>query len=458
MGVDLPVSTFSGKDRRSFVSLKPAFLSESLPRVSEGVKASIRDGNISVFLTLALCLAVPFGGVGIVAVVSVMTIAASRGRLIGEAVKLYFGPWLKSDAFALNLLILIVTLIELGLVLYHGDGTGDLENQAKQYFMALAVLLTIRRFPVGVVLWGAAVGCLLGAVVASTDLWILGLERAEGPTNPIRFGMLAALFSMFALIGAVYAQGKPWMRVLMAGAACVGMFAVFASGSRGAVLAVPAMLLPLLPRLWAASRSTALIACALFVLFPVALGLWQSSMIRTDRSDLGQAAGALVNGEVVQEESARNRVEMLRIARELFLAHPIAGAGSHGWDEAVDEQIRTSPAGVALDQAYNQPHNQYANDFAKGGLLRGLPGIAMLLMPLWLFIRRGAFGKDDGAIAPLLGVVTCAAFIVFCMTESAMDLSLTTSIYAILIFYLIAAAEGAPLSAPKRRESRQTTG
>lgn len=412
-------------------------------------KESIRDGNVSVFLTLALCLAVPFGGVGIVAVVSVLTIAASRFRMIGEALRLYIGPWLRSDAFAVNLLILVVMLVELGLVVYHGDGPDDLENQLKQYGMALAILLTIRRFPVGAVLWGAAMGCVLGAAIAFHDLFLLGLERAEGPTNAIRFGMLAALLSVFSLVGLLFGSRTTAARTFMAIGTCAGVFAVFASGSRGAVLAIPVMLLLLVPRLWCHSRFTALLAGLAFMLFSVALGLWQVNTIRSDLSNLAQAANAVVTGAEVEERSAHNRMEMLILAGQLFRAYPIAGVGATGWDRAVADQIRTSGPDTALDEAFNQPHNQFANDFAKGGLLRGLGGLAMLLVPLFVFLKRHPFRPGEKSVAPLLGALTCVAYFAFCLTESVMDLSLTASIYSMLIFYLIASAEGAPLSTPK---------
>lgn len=284
--------------------------------------------------------------------------------------------------------------------------------------------------------------------MALSDLFLIGLDRADGPTNAIRFGMLAALLSVFCLIGAVFGRPAKLTRIVMAVATCAGIVAVFASGSRGAVLAVPAMLLLLVPRLWRNSRMTAMLAGLVFLLFSVALGIWQVSLIRSDLSNLMQAADAMVTGGDVEERSAHNRMEMLKLAAELFAAHPVAGVGAHGWDEAVAAQMRNSPPETALDEAFNQPHNQFANDFAKGGLLRGVGGLAMIFFPLFLFLRRRPFRSGQESIAPLLGATTCVAYFVFCLTESVMDLSLTASIYAVLIFYLIASSEGAPLSTP----------
>jgi O-antigen ligase len=406
----------------------------------------MRDGSISVFLTLALCLAVPFGGIGIVAGMSLLTIAASRFTLIPRALRLYTTDWLRSEAFRLNLLILVVTLIEIGLVLYHHDGSGEFENQVKQYFMALAILLTLRRYPVEIVLWGAAVGCVLGGAVAIHDVYVLDLARAEGPTNAIRFGMIAALLSVFAWIGVLFGRVSKSARLFMAIAAAAGILAVFLSGSRGAVIAIPIMLLSLIPKIWRWSRSAALLSAAIFILFSMSLGLWQVNLVRAGFSNVTTIVQALATGHDVGEHSARDRITMLRMAVGLFAAHPVAGVGAVGWDLAVAEQMRTSPPGAALSTRFNQPHNQYANDFVKGGLLRGLGGLAMLALPLVYFLRRHPFKLRRRSLAPLLGVVTCLAYAVFSLTESVMDLSLTASIYVILIFYLIAASEGPPMA------------
>lgn len=380
-------------------------------------------------------------------------VAASRFRLVLDAARLYVSKWLRSDAFLLNALILFATLVELGLVLYHGDDSGALEPQMKQYFAALVVLLTVRRFPVDLVLWGAASGCLLAGGYAFYELVWLGLDRADGPTNAIRFGMLAALFAVFAWMGFLFGGMSRGQRLVMALACLAGIFAVYASGSRGAVLAIPFMLLLVIPRLWRRSPRNAAMAAVLFVAFSLALGLWQATTVRANLSNVGAALQEVLDGRPVQEESARNRVEMLRLAKDLFLSNPLLGVGDTGWRAAVAEEMRAKPAGTSLDEAFNQAHNQYANDFAKGGLLRGLTGIAMLVVPLLCFLRRRPFGEGEASLAALLGATTCVAFAIFSLTESVMELSLTASIYAVLIFYLIAAAEGAPLDTPRRRRA-----
>lgn len=421
------------------------------------MRPAVRDGNAPVFLTLALSLAVPFGGIGLVVAGSVGMILASRFRIARDALKLYASPWVRSDAFALNLLVLVVTLIELGLLLYHHDKTSEFENQLKQYGMALAILLTIRRYSPAVLIWGAAIGCLLACAVAAKDVFLDHLPRAMGPTNSIRFGMIAALFSMYCLVGAAFLRGSGLARLLLVLCGLAGLFAVLASGSRGAVLALPPALLLLVPHLWHRSRRMAMIGAALLVSLSAGLAIWQVNAFRNETIGFREVVAAIVSGKLVEDRSDRNRAEMLLLSARLFKDHPLLGVGTVGWLRAVEAQRKSSEPKNKLGEVFNQPHNQYANDLVKGGLVRGLGGLAMLILPLYCFAIRHPFRPARSSLAPLLGLTTCVTFATFSFTESVMDLSLTSSLYVIVIFYLMAASEGAPLDTPRHGKGREAT-
>lgn len=419
-------------------------------RLSRLAAESFRDGNWSVFLTLALCLTVSFGGIGFIVAGALIRIGATRLKLIPDAFRLYATEWLRSDAFAINMLVLIATLAQFFLVFYHGDELSELENPAKQYVAALAVLLTIRRFPVQLLLWGAALGCILATAVALGEVYVFSTMRADGPTNAVRFGMVAALLSMLSLTGALFGEGSRTSRLFFAVAVIAGLYAVFASGTRSALVAMPVTLLVLLPGVWRRARRAAILAGLLVVALSIVLGIWQTKVVRYEIAGTGAPVEAPLIGRLMLDQSIRDRLVMLELSADLFASSPWLGVGDNGWDRAVEEQRLSGGSGSALEVGFNQAHNQYANDFAKGGLLRGSIGIAMLLLPLFLFLRRQPFKQGPQSLAPLLGVVTCTAFAVFGLTESVMDLSLTASLYIILVFYLMASAEGAPMTHPMR--------
>lgn len=411
------------------------------PRPLQALKAGFDNGYLSVLLTLAFCLAVPVGGIGIVVAIAALGAVGSKPRFFSDVIPARFRDWRQSQAFGFLLIVLLSTLLELVLVLHHHEPLREGENQLKQYAGAVLVVFAMRRYPVNAVVWGAAIGGAAAGLAALYDVGWLHLPRAEGPTNPIRFGMLAALFAVLALIGLLYGQLSPRGRVVAFCGIAGSIIALFLSGSRGAVLTLPFVLLLLLPRLWMYSRRIAVLSAVLFLLFSVALGGWQLNMLRKDAASPATAITAFLTGTMLSDESTRDRLEMLKLAWRLFSENPIAGVGNDGWTQAVVRQIETSPPAVAFDVPFNQPHNQIANDFAKGGIIRGVGGLLLMLAPLYWFARQRPFAPERRSLAPLLGLVTCVAFGLFGMTEAVLDLSLTASIYIILVCYLLGAMD-----------------
>ena len=113
----------------------------------------------------------------------------------------------------------------------------------------------------------------------------------------------------------------------------------------------------------------------------------------------------------------------------------MTGVGNAGWAAAIDPLFLSDQLAVR----FNQAHNQFANDFAKGGLVRGLAGIAFILVPLLLFLRSKPLADREESLPALLGLITCIGFAAFSLTESVMILNLPAAIYCILTFYLMAA-------------------
>ena len=136
--------------------------------------------------------------------------------------------------------------------------------------------------------------------------------------------------------------------------------------------------------------------------------------------------------------SSKLRTRLLEISVELFRENPVLGVGAAGWEAAV---TASADSNASVDQDLrdlNQAHNQLANDLAKGGLVQAAAGLALLLVPLFLFLRRRPFSNDAGSLGPLAGVVTCVGFTMIGLTESIMVLSLPACIYAILVTFLMA--------------------
>jgi O-antigen ligase len=144
---------------------------------------------------------------------------------------------------------------------------------------------------------------------------------------------------------------------------------------------------------------------------------------------------------VSDDQSARDRRALLVLSLDLFRRNVWLGAGHRGWTEAIAEvNSRPNPEGRPAPN-YNQAHNQYANDLAKGGLVRGAAGLAFVLVPFFLFLRARPFVDLPATMPAFLGLIVVLGFAAFSLTESVMVLSLPASLYPLLVFYLLGAKQ-----------------
>lgn len=398
-------------------------------------------GDYFVAATLSLCLVVNFGGAGIVGAYVVLSIIATMGRSILGSIEKFRNEHVSNASGKLYVLIVASTAINILIMFYHKDSLSTVENDAKQLLVAYGILYLMQVRSHRIVLYGAAIGAILGCAAALYEFVALDVARPGGSTNPIRFGMIAVLFSVLSLAGFLFdVNSRPAKALLLAGTFS-GLVAAVLSGSRGAVLVAPFIALLLLPRMWNRSRALALwVAGALVVVFALVVVLDVGSLIVRSREAFSNVFGYL-SGERPLAETLRDRIVMLQMSWKMFTDHPLLGVGDSGWIKAVAEQVNSGNPLTELDLEYNQPHNQYANDFAKGGFLGGLAGVALIFVPLFLFLKSSPFSDRRSTMPALLGVITCAAYAIFSLTESLMALSMPASVYAVLVCYLMAASD-----------------
>ena len=398
-----------------------------------------RRGHILVLLTLALSLVVDFGGVGLIGALLAICVLASRGQSIFDSIRRFDRPYRMSDAGKTYILIVLYVAVILFLTFYHQDEMGVAETAIKLIIIAYAIFFHLNRYDAAIVFVGAAMGALLASGAAVYDYYFLSMDRAEGVTNPIRFGFIAALFGALSLVGFLFDRRSRAFTILTAAGSLAGLLAAYLSASMGTALAIPPMLLMIFIRLWSRSRTHA-VSIALMVL--AVLG----GLVATDIGSMGSRVALALDSiqiayqgdTTLDDESVRLRVKMLQISGQLFSENPLLGVGTNGWNAAVDASAKTDGFADSELRTLNQAHNQVANDLAKGGIVRGLAGLALMLLPLYFFIRSGAFSNDPKTVPALAGVVTCVGFAAVGMTESVLVLSLPACIYTTLLCYLMA--------------------
>ena len=186
-----------------------------------------------------------------------------------------------------------------------------------------------------------------------------------------------------------------------------GIAAAFMSGSRGALLALPVILLLLAPVLWQRSRRIFLAVSVFLAVFATVMLAGNVGRTSTRIMTAYAQISALIAGdEKVSDRSVGDRTKLLLLSYRLFQEEPLLGVGVKRWNAAVAELANAPDPADRLALPYNQAHNQYADDLAKGGIVRFLLGFLILFMPLYLFLKREPFSGQKGSEFALAGVVT----------------------------------------------------
>ena len=405
------------------------------------------NGDIFVAVSLSTCLIWRFGGLGILAVFLGLLILASKFEFIWDTIKRYDRSFLRSFRGQYFHVRVLFTFSLFFISLYHGDSFSSVETPAKCLLLAY-IVINIGQFRWKVLIYGLAAGAIIAAAFAAFDIAVHADARPGGATNPIRFGMMALTFGTICAVGFLHAQDRRMAWISLAGF-LAGVAAAFMSGSRGALLALPVILLLLAPIVWRRSRRTFLAICGFLAVFATVLLVGNvgsmTTRITTGYSNLSQ----LIAGGKIADQSVGDRTRLLLLSYRLFLEQPVLGVGVKGWNDAVTNLVTAPDPDDRLAFPYNQAHNQYADDLAKGGIVRFLLGFLILFLPLYLFLKCEPFSGQKGSEFALAGVVTCVGFMIFCLSESLMILSVTATVHTILVFYLLAACDAARLPSAK---------
>lgn len=201
--------------------------------------------------------------------------------------------------------------------------------------------------------------------------------RATGPTNPIYFGGFSMAFALMLIPRLADERVSTWARSLTAVAIILAFVANALSGSRGAWLAIPALLAVYLftagagqPIRWRLGVPLVVLAVSLLVLLNPVLPM--SERLDETLADLSViASGENANGGIGL------RVQLWEIAGGLIQAEPLTGTGPGSFRIALVESVQAGVYGEGLLR-YDHPHNQYLSALVEGGV--GLLAVLILLL------------------------------------------------------------------------------
>ena len=262
-------------------------------------------------------------------------------------------------------------------------GGSSLAERLPKLLALIPLFLYLRRVDGLETAWwnGLVAGAFLAAAYA---LWftLTGQvgeygARVTGPTNPIYFGGFALAYALMLVPRLADERQSRTARSLTAIAIVLAFVANALSGSRGAWLAIPALLAVYLftagwgqPARWRLGVPLVVLAISLVVLFSPVLPM--SERLDETLTDLSLIAnGDIGNGGV------GIRVRLWEIAGGLIGQQPLAGTGPGSFRLALEEAVRAGAYDEGLLR-YHHAHNLYLSAWIHGGI--GL--LAMLVVLL----------------------------------------------------------------------------
>ncbi|MDL0433334.1 O-antigen ligase family protein [Marinobacter sp. TBZ242] len=243
--------------------------------------------------------------------------------------------------------------------------------------------------------------------------------------NPISFGNLALLGGVLALVGGSYfaRTGKTPAAIAVLGLGATAIVISMLSGTRSNLIALPVLLILLLPLVGPKLRLPGLAAVAV-----ISLALLFSS----DR--MHQSIEDALEGKVL-EPGIEIRLELWQVTANIFMEHPWTGVGLGGYSSAIENLADSHPEYTRLKNCCTgHAHNDLLNNAATSGI----PGILswgfLIFIPMVIFAKNVFNSHKPSAHIAVAGTMVSAGYLVFGLTEATFNRSL------FLTFYLLAIA------------------
>ena len=283
-------------------------------------------------------------------------------------------------------------------------------------------------------------GALVSFAVGGYEVWVLNWGRAIGyEANAIRFGTIALLLGFFALMG-MFAV-KDWRRYVFMLGPILGIGGVLFSGSRGPLLALPALVvvcLIMLPikRIVSIGVVAAVIIAAggLYIVKPSAYGRVAALPgIITD----------ILSGKTIPrsfDESGNIRYTILQGSITAFEKSPLVGYGWY-WKTTVVAKY------MSWDVGFGDPtHAHLHSDILNFGVSAGAVGLLAYLLVLLAPIVSLFFAPRDSQWLPrIFGVLVLSSIYVLCGAVNLMfGFELMTTMYVVVTAVFIGYCRDTP--------------
>ncbi|MEO6925231.1 MAG: O-antigen ligase family protein [Rhodanobacter sp.] len=325
-------------------------------------------------------------------------------------------------------------------VLVHQLGWRPLDRPAHiLLFLATAACFSL-PLRMRVVWAGLSLTAIALGAAAVVQYHVLGIDRAYGlnggASASIELATILLGLSAVALVQLLALGTNRWEKLLHVIALASGMYGALLTQSRGPLLAfapIFVLLVLLHARRTGHWRTSLLLAGAVCV----AAGASTFGMRHEMVSRFEAIAPAVTSFDHRHDAkgAVRERLEMWRTAVRAIAAHPVAGIGVGEFASYTRQEIAAGRSNPIIGR-YNQPHNEYLEAAATGGVPGLLVLLGVFLVPLRYFFRRVLDPTDDIALPASIGVALVGLYMLCALTDAVFYRVMTQSFYFFLVLGL----------------------
>lgn len=392
--------------------------------------------NVTAFSILGLLFVTKPSTLVPTVVLLLFSLAVLRNRTL----RAQFASLFMSDEYAgiaRAMLVWFVVLLVLAL-LHSNTERFYFPDNALRMVMALSVLVMVPAQKVKT--WFIRGIVVAGFVVMSWavfEMIFAPASRLKALMNhAIYFGNLSAIVMMMAVTAALLLKNiRLWQRLLMWLASLGAGLGAMAAMSRSSFVVV-VCLLPLVVlnesvriRRWVAGG---LVLLALVV----AVGVAKSPALQSKLRIHEGVADIQMMTEGNYSSSLGARASMWQAAWQMFKEKPLLGFGQRGFPAEFKQ--RMDEGRVPRTYMYGQPHSDVLHAMSSGGVLKLSAYLGLLIAPWLFFYRHYKAAKNQSAdrLMPVLGMQLVAAYFLFGLTNSNLDLQIYSTTYAVLVCLL----------------------
>lgn len=336
-------------------------------------------------------------------------------------------------------------------VIFKGGDLSDLD-QPSRFLVALLIAILLIKYPpkIKYLTLGFALSAIIAFIIAIIQNYYFDLPRAFTGINsipwfkgymPIQDGGIAMTLGLVNLCLSIYylkAKKNIFAITLFISAFC-GIYASILSGSRGAWVAFPIIILYLIweYRTHLKSRTT-LISIGILL----TLALLSLSQNQTFTSRINQATHELSVFKLGNDNSSIGvRLVLWQSALLTAKDYPIFGAGYPERIESRLEQIKAGSFSSQINKRYIKvhAHNQYLEHLSVFGIIGLIFLLSVFFYPLWLHIKNNPKNREQRVLNQC-GVICILSVMAYCLTQAFFSHTSGTIFYPLMVIIFLTAS------------------